>query len=93
MKCPFCDHTGTRPDLHAHLTDHHADAVRTQRTAMGTMSFVLPCPYCDAEHRQQVKPRSQDPTFLDEYAREIRVVAFDGLLYHLQLDHEENQRV
>lgn len=90
MKCPFCAHAGSRPELHAHLTDFHPDEVKTRRSASGTMFFVLSCPLCDAEQMQQVKPRSQDPSFLEDHAKEIRVVAFDGFLYHLQLDHKED---
>lgn len=36
-----------------------------------------------------MKPRSKDPHFLEEYAREIRVVAFDQFLYHLEVHTDE----
>lgn len=36
-----------------------------------------------------VKPRWGDPGFLVEFQREIRLVAFDLLLYHLEDAHPE----
>jgi len=90
MRCPFCEFEGPRPEMHAHLTDCHPDQVRTWATeSSGRRYFELACPDCDDSFRHEVKPRLRDPSFLDEYAREIRVVAFDQFLYHRQLDHEE----
>lgn len=88
MNCPFCPHEGTRPELHAHLTDEHADRVETWEDGFERRYYRLACPACGDEYRKQVKPRLRDPMFLEEYAREIRVVAFDRFLYHLS-DHEE----
>jgi hypothetical protein len=90
MRCTFCEFEGPRPEMHAHLTDGHGDQVRTWATeGTGRRYFELACPDCHDSFRQEVKPRLHDPSFLDEYAREIRVVAFDQFLYHRQLDHEE----
>jgi hypothetical protein len=76
--------------MHAHLTDGHGGQVRTWATeASGRRYFELACPDCEESFRHEVKPRLRDPNFLDEYAREIRVVAFDQFLYHRQLAHEE----
>jgi hypothetical protein len=57
--------------------------------AAGRMQYVLACPRCGREIRRQVKPRWRDPAFLDEFRREIRLVAFDLLLYHLGDEHPE----
>jgi len=90
MRCPFCEFEGPRPEMHAHLTDGHGGQVRTWATeASGRRYFELACPDCEESFRHEVKPRLRDPNFLDEYAREIRVVAFDQFLYHRQLAHEE----
>ncbi len=90
MHCAFCDFEGPRPELHAHLTDLHPEQVRTwQNPGSGRRYFELACPDCDESFRHQVKPRSRDPNFLEEYAREIRIVAFDQFLYHRQIAHEK----
>lgn len=87
MNCPFCDVTGTRRVLHAHLTDTHGEECRTSES-WANRFYQLDCPRCDFTIRRQIKPRLQDPTFLEEYAREIRLVAFDMFLYHLEQEHE-----
>ncbi len=79
--------------MHAHMTDTHGEQVRTwQSPGSGRRFFELSCPDCDDSFRHQVKPRSRDPNFLEEYAREIRIVAFDQFLYHRQLAHEEDPK-
>lgn len=94
MRCPFCRFDGPRPEMHAHLTDDHGGEVKTWATeASGRRYFELACPDCDDSFRHEVKPRLRDPNFLEEYAREIRVVAFDQFLYHRQLAHEEEANV
>ncbi|MEN8040558.1 MAG: hypothetical protein ABFR95_03555 [Actinomycetota bacterium] len=89
MKCPFCKITGTRPELHLHLTDKHDEEVLTEQDSWGRRFMQLSCPECDEFHRQQVKPRSNDPDFLEAHYREIRLVAFDLFLYHWGDDHSE----
>lgn len=90
MNCPFCSYAEARPELHAHLTDSHGDEVKTWTSeSSGRRFFELKCPDCDDSFRHEVKPRLRDSGFLEEYAREIRIVAFDQFLYHRQLTHEE----
>jgi hypothetical protein len=48
------------------------------------MQYRIACPRCGGEIRHQMKPRRRDPAFLSEFEREIRLVAFDLLLYHLE---------
>jgi hypothetical protein len=52
----------------------------------------LQCPECDEGHRQEVKPRYNDPQFLEEHYREIRLVAFDLFLYHWEDKHTEERK-
>ena len=89
MRCPYCDHTGNRPEIHSHLTDGHIGKVETRKGAGGRRFYAFNCPFCDESHVQEIKPRHRDADFLEEYAREIRIVAFDLLLYHVQGAHEE----
>jgi len=89
MRCPFCDLTGARPELHAHLTGDHADKVITEKDSWGKRFMQLDCPSCDESHRQEVKPRYNDPRFLEDHYREIRLVAFDLFLYHWDDKHTE----
>lgn len=91
MRCPFCDYRGPRPEMHAHLTDSHTDAVKTWENQTGKRFYELECPLCGDTYRKEVKPRLRDPSFLEEYGREIRIVAFDMFLYHLQGEHEHEE--
>jgi hypothetical protein len=79
--------------LHRHLVEAHAGAVTTETLeAEGQMFYALRCPRCDGEIRHQVKPRWRDPAFLDEFGREIRMVAFDLLLLHLEDAHGDDRQ-
>lgn len=90
MRCPYCETDGPRRQIHRHLADHHGGAVTTKADAAeGAMSYVVVCPRCQGEIRQPVKPRWRDPGFLTEFEQEIRLVAFDLLLYHLEDAHPE----
>jgi len=57
--------------------------------AEGRMHYLIACPRCGGEIRHEVKPRWGDPAFLTEFEGEIRLVAFDLLLYHLEDAHPE----
>lgn len=91
MRCPWCEAAGSRRELHRHLADTHADVVNTVAVESGgPMRYVIGCPRCGGEIRHQVKPRWGDPAFLAEYGPEIRLVAFDLLLYHLEDAHPDD---
>ncbi len=88
MTCAYCTFEGHRRAVHAHLQSEHAAEVRTRfDDEKEQMFFELSCPKCDQTMEKRVKPRWKDPSFLEEFSREIRLVAFDLLLYHLE-DHE-----
>lgn len=87
MRCPLCEYDGPRVDVHAHLVEAHPDAVETWRVGASRMRYRVTCPICGAAHEARVKPRSQDPEFLETFAREIRMVAFDMLLNHQEAEH------
>ena len=79
-------------ETHAHLGDDHADQVRMFRdeTKTGTGSSSR------STARSATRASSASPTraaakpgFLEEFRREIALVAFDLLLYHLQASHAE----
>jgi hypothetical protein len=89
MRCPLCAYSGPRGSVHAHLAGEHPGAVEMWTEASsGRMRYRVACPHCGEAHEARVKPRSQDPRFLEEYAREIRLVAFDMLLLHVEAEHE-----
>jgi len=90
MKCPYCVAEGTRMETHAHLAADHPDAVETKQDGETSFVFVLRCPECGSEAERRINPRGRDPKFLEEFDREIRLVAFDMLLYHMQADHPES---
>lgn len=88
MNCPYCGVNDVRMKLHRHLLETHLDRVSTEHDeATGKMKYVIACPVCDLRYQHAVKPRYHDPRFLDEYKREIGLVAFDQLLYHLEERH------
>jgi hypothetical protein len=87
MRCPLCDFEAGRGEVHAHLVGAHPDAVETWRIGASRMRYRVSCPVCGAEHEARVKPRSHDPDFLETFSREIRMVAFDMLLNHLEAEH------
>jgi hypothetical protein len=77
-------------ETHAHLGATHGEQVRTHRDADRPdlrLTFALDCPFCDEGMERVVNPRGREAGFLDEFAGEIRLVAFDLLLYHLQASH------
>jgi hypothetical protein len=88
VNCPFCETDGSRRQIHRHLLDAHGAVVKTEvDDAEGRMSYAVACPRCGGEIRHQVKPGWRDPGFLSEFGQEIRLVAFDLLLYHLEDAH------
>jgi hypothetical protein len=77
-------------DTHAHLWQAHADQVRTIHDEVrGELRFALDCPFCDEGLERRANPRGREPGFLEEFRREISLVAFDLLLYHLHASHAE----
>ncbi|MDN5853283.1 MAG: hypothetical protein L0K86_10630 [Actinomycetia bacterium] len=94
MKCPYCadensDDRSVRA-LHAHLADAHAEEITTAAQGDRTL-YVVTCPYCGAQHRQPIKKSAGDAEFLDEFAHQIRLVAFDMLLNHVLAEHDPEQ--
>jgi len=90
--CPYCAAPGTRVETHAHLGRDHRDRVRTFREddkAGLRLKFALDCPSCDEGMERVANPRGRDPEFLAEFEREIALVAFDLLLYHLHASHAQ----
>ncbi len=53
--------------------------------------YSITCPTCGATHEQPIKPRLRDSGFLDEFAHEIRLVAFDMLINHTIAEHSETE--
>ena len=92
MICPYCAAPGTRMETHAHLGRDHRDRVRTFREddkAGLRLKFALDCPFCDEGMERVANPRGRDPEFLAKFEREIALVAFDLLLYHLHASHAQ----
>ena len=88
MRCPLCDREGTRGQIHLHMGEAHAEAVEVWMDgATGHMRYRVVCPHCAADYEHRIKPRSRDPQFLERFAAEIRLVAFDMLLNHLEAEH------
>ena len=89
MRCPLCEFEASRGAIHAHLADDHPDGVEMWTDARsGKMRYRVACPVCEDPYEATVKPRSHDPEFLSTFAREIRLVAFDMLINHLEAEHD-----
>lgn len=88
MKCPWCELETSPRSLHAHLADEHSDRVELKEDRGRTL-YSIACPICGDSYERAIKPRSLDPSFLDEHEREIRLVGFDMLVNHLIAEHDE----
>lgn len=87
MKCPHCNYSGHRMDLHAHLVVSHSDEIKIFADEhSGKMVYEMSCPLCKESTKETLK---KSAAVLEEYRREICMVAFDLLLYHLQEQHPE----
>jgi len=89
LRCPYCAFDDApRRALHAHVVDTHGSQVKTTvDEGAGRLFYDLACPFCSQSLRKEINPRGRDPAFLEEFAREIRLVAFDLLLHHIEADH------
>lgn len=88
MKCLYCQYEGPRTELHFHLIQEHGDKVVTGLDEeQQKMFYEIQCPVCSKKLVKTVNPRGRDQSFIDEFAYEIRMVAFDRLLLHLETDH------
>ncbi len=90
MICPYCDLDASPRALHAHFADAHPEKIEVTQTAT-ERSYDVVCPICGDGYSQPIKPRLFDPAFLEEFDREIRLVAFDMLLNHLLAEHTETE--
>jgi hypothetical protein len=88
MECPFCDLQDHRRKVHLHLVEDHGSAVHMGMDEGRTrMFYCIGCPQCSFRLERTVKPRGKNPGFLQEFEREIKLVAFDMLLNHIELTH------
>lgn len=88
MVCPYCEIEDHRGKIHLHLLEGHNELVHTGFEAdRSRMFYYVECPECKAKIERTVKPRGKDPGFLEEYEREIKLVAFDMLLNHIEAMH------
>jgi hypothetical protein len=86
--CPYCEFIGKRSEVHNHLAENHGDTLDTRVDEFtGHTFYIVTCPICNASYEQVTKKAKRDPSFLQEYEFEIRLVIFDLLLYHLQGEH------
>jgi hypothetical protein len=88
ITCPVCSSKGGLNAMHRHMVDTHSDLVHTEiEEETGKMHYVIECPICPLKYQHSIKPRYRDPSFLEEFKREIAMVAFDQMLYHLLKEH------
>lgn len=87
MRCPWCVFDGSPRQMHAHFADRHGGVVRTEERR-GNHFYSVTCPRCDAAYEHTVRKGRRDPRFLEEFDREIRMVALDMLVHHLVAEHE-----
>ncbi|HVE27103.1 MAG TPA: hypothetical protein VNC22_16970 [Sporichthya sp.] len=88
MTCPYCTEGAELElrELHAHLATEHAAQIVTEE-AGDRLVYVVTCPQCGAQYRKPIKKGVADPGFAEEFAGQIRLVAFDMLLNHLLAEH------
>jgi predicted RNA-binding Zn-ribbon protein involved in translation (DUF1610 family) len=80
--CPYCDESGSRMAVHHHLLESH-DEVFEQRD--GALTYA--CPECGDESVVEpgTAPEESDP--VERFGRELKMLAFDALLDHLEQEH------
>jgi DNA-directed RNA polymerase subunit RPC12/RpoP len=88
VKCPWCEFDGGPRPLHAHLGEAHPEVVQII-IEDHRQSYAIECPHCGEAYSHLIKPRSNDPGFLEEYDAQIRLVALDMLVNHIIAEHEE----
>jgi hypothetical protein len=88
VQCPWCEFEGTPRGLHSHLGEAHPEHVRFEERGASRF-YGIECPICDEGYEHIVKPRLRDAGFMEEFQREIRLVAFDMLVNHLLAEHTE----
>lgn len=89
LTCPWCAFQGPPRALQGHLTEVHPEHVTFGVRAGGTRFYEITCPVCNVSYDQRIKPRSQDPGFLEEFQHEIRLVASDMMVNHLVAEHHD----
>lgn len=88
FRCPYCEFSGKRSEVHHHLAESHPDTLGSRVDEFtGHTFYIVTCPVCGAGYEQVTKKARRDPSFVSEYEYEIRLVVFDLLLYHLQGEH------
>jgi len=87
VRCPWCSYDGPPRELHAHLGEEHPEGVRFEQRGSRQL-YGVTCPECGEGYEQPIRGRSADPEFLEEYRREIRLVAYDMLINHLLAEHQ-----
>jgi len=93
MDCPYCDIKGHRREVHVHLVEMHGKEIQTGYQDDGSRMFYrVDCPACQVKIERTIKPRLKDRGFLEEYDREIRLVAFDMLLNHIEMLHPAKEK-
>jgi hypothetical protein len=86
MSCPYCGiELGIRA-LHAHLADEHGDRIESE-PFFDSVAYVVTCPECGERYRRQMRKSAKDSEFVNEFDRDIRLVAFDMLINHLLAEH------
>lgn len=88
MKCPWCPLDAPVRELHAHLAREHGDRIRTYHHA-DRQFYEVVCPVCGQSYDQRIKKAGADDSFVAEFEQQIRMVAFDMLINHLLVEHEE----
>lgn len=82
MDCPYCDRTEPRIRLHSHLVDDHPDAVESDGTA-----YTLVCPSQECDETLTMDAGTATEEALEGFGNEVRMLAFDRLLDHLENEH------
>lgn len=88
MRCPWCDFEGDPRPLHGHFAVQHPGRIGFVERG-GRTRYEIVCPICSESYDQVIKPRLDDPGFVEEYRQEIRLVAFDMLVSHILGAHTD----
>lgn len=82
MECPYCNYGAHRMKLHKHLLDTHGEKVSPDGR-----NYVFSCPECGNETTVEPGTGEEPQDVLEKFNKEIRMMAFDRLLDHLEKEH------
>jgi len=82
MECPYCDLSASRMRLHSHVVEEHGGVLERDGT-----TYTLSCPSEGCAETLTMGAGTSTEDALEGFGNEVRMLAFDRLLDHLEEEH------